>query len=150
MMEPIRQDSPCRKCGGVVLSYSGKKRSVCYKCQCAAIQETWGKTRADRIAKGIPLRIRNGVVVLPEPHAKIAHQAVALAIRRGLLQKPNLLDCADFGKPARQYDHRDYNRPLDVQPVCISCNALRGPAKRFDVPEYAARRLKPKPGRVRR
>lgn len=26
------------------------------------------------------------------------------------------------------YDHRDYTKPLSVEPVCRSCNKLRGPA----------------------
>jgi hypothetical protein len=37
--------------------------------------------------------------------------------------------CTDCGKPATEYDHRDYGKPLDVQPVCHSCNIKRGPAK---------------------
>ena len=46
---------------------------------------------------------------------------------------PNLLEvetpCTDCGKRATVYDHRDYGRPLDVEPVCQSCNLKRGPAK---------------------
>jgi hypothetical protein len=38
----------------------------------------------------------------------------------------NCVDCAD---PASKYDHRDYGRPLDVEPVCQKCNHKRGPAK---------------------
>jgi hypothetical protein len=37
--------------------------------------------------------------------------------------------CADCGKPATDYDHRDYRKPLEVEPVCHSCNLKRGPAK---------------------
>ena len=29
---------------------------------------------------------------------------------------------------ATQYDHRDYNKPLEVTPVCPSCNGKRGAA----------------------
>jgi hypothetical protein len=36
--------------------------------------------------------------------------------------------CVDCGAPAVQYDHRDYNEPLKVEPVCRSCNVIRGPA----------------------
>ena len=35
--------------------------------------------------------------------------------------------CVDCGSPAYCYDHRDYGRPLDVEPVCRSCNNTRGP-----------------------
>jgi formylmethanofuran dehydrogenase subunit E len=36
--------------------------------------------------------------------------------------------CRDCGEPSTDYDHRDYNKPLEVEPVCRSCNLLRGPA----------------------
>ena len=36
--------------------------------------------------------------------------------------------CVDCGARASCYDHRDYNKPLDVDPVCRSCNYKRGPA----------------------
>ena len=36
--------------------------------------------------------------------------------------------CADCDRVACDYDHRDYSRPLDVEPVCRSCNSRRGPA----------------------
>jgi hypothetical protein len=51
------------------------------------------------------------------------------AIRRGEVKK---LDdhsvCVDCGRVAKNYDHRYYSRPLDVVPVCVSCNQKRGPA----------------------
>lgn len=54
--------------------------------------------------------------------------AVSGAIRRGTLPPLAGLACVDCGKPARVYEHRDYSRPLDVEPTCYSCNGLRGPA----------------------
>jgi len=39
------------------------------------------------------------------------------------------IECVDCGAPATCYDHRDYSKPLDVEPVCWKCNAQRGPAK---------------------
>lgn len=55
---------------------------------------------------------------------------VAYAVKRGAL--PSLATgeykCSDCDKPAEQYDHRDYARPLDVEPVCRSCNLKRGSA----------------------
>lgn len=38
------------------------------------------------------------------------------------------IHCVDCGKPATCYDHRDYQRPDEVEPVCRACNARRGPA----------------------
>lgn len=57
-----------------------------------------------------------------------AHQAVAYAIRKGELRRPSEFPCADCGGKAVEYDHRDYNKPLEVEPVCRRCNLRRGPA----------------------
>lgn len=56
------------------------------------------------------------------------------AVKAGKLPHPKTLFCADCGKPATGYDHRDYHKPLDVEPVCTSCNKLRGVTK--DHPFY--------------
>lgn len=56
-----------------------------------------------------------------------AHSKVASAILRGQLPEPSTLECVDCGVQAQCYDHRDYTKPLAVQPVCHSCNSLRGP-----------------------
>jgi len=55
-----------------------------------------------------------------------AISAVAKARRIGQLSPPTDFACADCGKPATEYDHRDYNKPLDVAPVCRGCNRRRG------------------------
>jgi hypothetical protein len=58
-----------------------------------------------------------------------ASHIVSKAVRAGKLPRlDGLIPCRDCGRPARCYDHRAYARPLDVVPVCISCNKLRGPA----------------------
>ena len=54
--------------------------------------------------------------------------AVHNAIKRGVIPPAKACVCVDCGKPARHYDHRDYNKPLEVEPVCISCNMMRGAA----------------------
>ena len=57
------------------------------------------------------------------------HGAVNTAIKKGLLPKlDGSTPCSDCGKPATEYDHRDYEKPLAVEPVCHSCNLKRGPA----------------------
>ncbi len=59
-----------------------------------------------------------------------ARRIVESAIKQGLL--PSLSDgktkCVDCEQPALAHDHRNYNRPLDVEPVCRSCNVKRGAA----------------------
>ncbi len=57
-----------------------------------------------------------------------AHRAIAKAIRLGLMPKASTLVCVDCGTQASDYDHRDYTKPLDVEPVCRSCNVRRGSA----------------------
>lgn len=64
---------------------------------------------------------------------------VAKAVLSGELTRPDQLTCVDCGRPATSYDHRRYLRPLDVEPVCRSCNYKRGPAA--DVKEIVAKHL---------
>jgi hypothetical protein len=61
-----------------------------------------------------------------------AAQIVCRAIKRGDL--PHLTDsivtCVDCKvRRATNYEHRDYAKPLEVDPVCRTCNVLRGPAQ---------------------
>lgn len=48
------------------------------------------------------------------------------AVKVGFLPPPTEFPCVDCGHRAECYDHRDYNRPLDVDPVCLRCNSFRG------------------------
>lgn len=58
----------------------------------------------------------------------IAARAVAQARAAGELLPASAFKCVDCGRSANCYDHRDYNRPLIVDPVCKGCNIKRGPA----------------------
>jgi hypothetical protein len=60
-----------------------------------------------------------------------AAQIVCRAVKAGRLT--NLRDsnvlCTDCKlRRATNYEHRDYSKPLEVEPICISCNLMRGPA----------------------
>jgi hypothetical protein len=57
-----------------------------------------------------------------------AHKAVARARACGSLPSPCGQSCADCGGAATEYEHRDYSRPLAVDPICRRCNLRRGPA----------------------
>lgn len=60
---------------------------------------------------------------------RAAQYKVKQAIGRGdLATLDGAISCADCGSPADRYDHRSYFKPLEVDPVCCSCNGLRGPA----------------------
>ena len=50
-----------------------------------------------------------------------------MAVSRGQLRAlDGSVACVDCGNPAVHYDHRDYDHPLEVEPVCQSCNIRRG------------------------
>jgi hypothetical protein len=57
-----------------------------------------------------------------------ARLIVSKAVQLGLMPKVRTLTCTDCGRPATGYDHRDYRKPLDVEPVCHGCNVYRGSA----------------------
>ena len=57
-----------------------------------------------------------------------AHRQVKKAITSGILVSVKELKCLDCGNQAEIYDHKDYNKPLEVEPVCRSCNRIRGSA----------------------
>ena len=50
-------------------------------------------------------------------------------VKGGLILKATAHKCVDCGKQASEYDHRDYDKPEQIEPVCASCNRKRGSAK---------------------
>jgi hypothetical protein len=75
--------------------------------------------------------------------SSLGHMAVSKAVRKGLLPRlDGSIACVDCGVPAAVYDHREYAKPLEVDPVCKSCNVRRGPAKETAplIASYARRR----------
>ena len=55
--------------------------------------------------------------------------AVQRAKMLGLLPALSECVCIDCGDAAQVYEHRDYSKPLEVDPVCQRCNIARGRAK---------------------
>lgn len=64
--------------------------------------------------------------------AKRAHAVVSAAVKCGLLPRACEQNCVDCGRTAQVYEHRDYNQPLVVEPVCRSCNKKRGSARKAE------------------
>lgn len=62
----------------------------------------------------------------------LAGAAVARARATGVLPPASDSKCVDCERRAECYDHRDYGQPLKVEPVCRSCNVMRGHAKPID------------------
>lgn len=60
--------------------------------------------------------------------SRVAYDLVCKAIRKGILKPPSDYRCVDCGGEGQTYDHRFYTRPLEVEPVCRSCNKKRGSA----------------------
>lgn len=97
----------CEKCGAEA-SYAGPNFRLCSECSAPRYKL---------------LREVSGT----------AHAAVTRAINDGLLPPlKGQIFCVDCGRPAQCYDHRDYDKPLEVDPVCLKCNVNRGPAKQHE------------------
>lgn len=65
------------------------------------------------------------------PHWRVRNEAsrrLFKAVHSGIVPPAKGQKCADCGKDADRYDHRNYSQPLKVEPVCASCNTRRGPA----------------------
>lgn len=61
-----------------------------------------------------------------------AHREVSKAVKLGEINRlDGQVACVDCGLPATVYEHRDYTKPLDVVPVCKSCNRIRGSAHTY-------------------
>lgn len=58
----------------------------------------------------------------------VCQTVVGKAVRQGRLPPARSLVCVDCGAAATDYDHRDYARPLAIEPTCRSCNLRRGAA----------------------
>lgn len=92
----------CHICKEVERVRGGSRRFICSKCRNDGFSIASGQAYASgQVHKGI---------------------------RENILPHPRGLPCSDCYGIAVCYDHRDYNKPLSVDPVCRRCNRLRGPA----------------------
>jgi hypothetical protein len=120
------------------VAYSGAVTLMWYK-RCAAC----GQMR-DHLGPGNSMchSCRNKQYRLLGSISGPAHRKVQKAIRAGSLAKlDGSVQCVDCGASAAIYDHREYARPLDVDPVCRRCNVRRGPAKETAGLVWRRRRL---------
>ena len=91
-------DKHCIRCDDTFDPISSR-RVICYECNRAQIKDT--------------LRHR-------------AHWAVSNAVKKGFLKPAQDFRCMDCGSAAVCYEHRNYYKPLDVDPVCKKCDINRG------------------------
>lgn len=132
----------CTPCAAAKADANRRARSVCGSCptgvwprDCLACRRLRKQAQYEAARRGAEKRRRSDSGYFRPENAERywqqrAHAAVRSAIKRGLLPdlKSREYACADCAAVAHEYDHRDYGRPLDVQPVCRSCNKRRGTA----------------------
>ena len=82
----------------------------------------WYKNNADKFIKYKKRSQESG--------SNYAKLIVLRAIRKGTIidLKKVFVKCRFCPDRATQHDHRDYNFPLQITPVCKSCNLKLGPA----------------------
>lgn len=100
----------CFICGTQEMSRGGGKYFRCVECKEKGLQRSNRYRDSDLIGRDQAMGF------------------IQVAIRSGRLPHPSTLECADCRAPATEYEHRDYSKPLAVEPICRSCNLKRGPA----------------------
>jgi hypothetical protein len=123
--KPARIAAPDRARSGVYTPRREGGLFVCLDCSKPLATPVYGQARQSRLRCNPCGRARYELL---RDRAANVHGIVARAIKRGELKHASELTCVDCGRPASQYDHRDYTKPLQVDPVCRSCNVMRGPA----------------------
>lgn len=101
--------SKCKICSKVELSKGGGKHFRCESCKGLGFRH--------------PSACRESIT-----GRAAAQSTVAALIRSGSLSHPTNFQCVDCSCPATEYEHRNYNKPEQVEPICRSCNLKRGPA----------------------
>lgn len=117
----------CAVCQGIKKMHHEErkiKKRFCKHCQEDITDYRWTLRICSECDK-IPLNKRN-LRSVPANHNEKARAITLYAVRIGFLPPPTIHKCTDCGRPAECYDHRDYTKPLEVEPVCIRCNTSRG------------------------
>lgn len=131
------KSSVCQSCGAIHKSH----KTTCPSCVRKALEQSLPARQCARCGGDIPSSRRKGS---PYCSCKCAADMTRLAQKAGAIvgaakrrgELPRLdgsVACIDCGKPAKHYEHRDYHKPLDVVPVCQSCNIKRGPVHTFSL-----------------
>jgi hypothetical protein len=121
----------CVECGCAMFRMRGSGR--CMGCQRVYVYLDRQQKRDCLIANGFGPRKKfsYGAPTNYRQAQSFAIRAVANAVRVGVLPrlKDSAIICVDCRKrTAAVYEHRDYAKPLTVEPVCQLCNCRRGPA----------------------
>lgn len=131
----------CPECGSRIVG----KEYRCPPCT-TAFEARWPRQKAAIEKRNATMRERYPHKATPK-HADFKWQQWAMGVVQkakacGLLpQLDGSIACTDCDGAAYAYDHRDYSRPLDVEPVCQSCNLRRGTAKWPQSSDYQFKRI---------
>lgn len=126
----------CLTCDNDTQSHSG----VCYRCSnakrdaetpkrhCKACGSVIARDRMN-ISPYCSTRCASEVNAISNRACRKVKQAVAAGHIAPIVEGTKCVDC---GGQAQEFDHREYCKPLAVDPVCHRCNLRRGPAT--DIP----------------
>lgn len=114
-----RKIKPCLSTG--LMHEEGMYRPGCILCRRI-------KHRAARKKESYKIWEKQHIEKKKKTTAYKAWIEVRKALKKGILKRAKEFKCVDCGEPAFCYDHRDYLKPLEVQPVCRKCNWYRGKA----------------------
>lgn len=116
----------CHACVGL-RAKAGKKRKQKYCWKCGKPNNNSRSRNCDDCWPKIFNENRNWE---ENSGKRRAHGLVARAKRSGFIPDLRMvyMKCSDCDGRATEYDHRDYNYPLLVSPICRSCNLKRGSA----------------------
>ena len=102
----------------------------CSKHHDAYVKKCRVRRRRETIAAQKERYAKNGGKVAHVDMQAMSGTVIGWANRSGWLPVlDGSIKCVDCGNEATCWEHRDYSRPLDVDPICQSCNVRRGPAK---------------------
>lgn len=135
---PPTKRRPCQTCGKLNMRHVPD----CWHCERSAADSS--KARNCAICDGAIPRGRSHsqycglqcATAVSEARVGVGNR-IAQLVKSGSFLPAKTLLCADCGGPAKEYEHREYLKPLDVVPVCRSCNLRRGPA--VDVRPFVAK-----------
>jgi|SRR5687768_5327718 len=108
----------CAECGRQFMPPNGRRSRQCRLCRAAKTQAYYNRNQEREITRARERR-------RTQAEKCKARTAVRLAIRRGIISKPDA--CSACGVTPERLDahHFDYGQPLNVEWLCGVCHGLR-------------------------
>ena len=69
------------------------------------------------------------MIICPRELRIYVRGIVGSRVAWGRIPNVKSFSCVDCGEPATRYDHRNYTKPLKIDPVCNLCDNKRGQGK---------------------